>query len=324
MMLGQKSLRCLAGIAALLFSIQFASAQERVYRVGVILHGGPWYTIVDGLRDGLKDLLEGNKLILDVRDIRGDPKAAAHAARDLERRKVALIFTVATSISLAAKSATKDAPIVFAAGTDPVAVKLVESIRAPGGRVTGVHFRATGIVGKRLELLREIVPKLRRVVIFYNPANRSAIEATREARQAAQQLQVELVERLVNSTEELRQSLKALPSGDSDAYLNVGDAMVDSEADAIISAANARKLPTMFHQQGVVERGALASYSADFNEVGRVAARFVRRVLSGARPADLPVEAMDKFLFAINLKTAKKIGLSIPESLLVRADKVFE
>jgi putative ABC transport system substrate-binding protein len=323
-MFKQASLRLVVLSVTVLLSLQPATAQERIQKVGVILHGGPWYAIVDGLREGLKDPLENKTLILEVRDAKGDPNAVERPATELERQKVDVINTVATSVSLLAKRATNSTPIVFAGGTDPVSVKLVNSIRAPGGRVTGVHFRAVGIVGKRLELLREIVPTLRRVVIFYNPANRSALEATREARQAARQLRIELLERHVTTLEELRSALQTLAPGDADAYLNAGDAMIDSQADAIIAVANAIKLATMFNQEGVVARGGLASYSADFREVGRLSAKFVRRILAGARPGELPVEAMDRFMFAINLRTAKLIGLSIPESLLVRADKVFE
>lgn len=318
----------LSGLAAgALFSLQFASAQEaKVQKIGIILHGGPWYTIVQGLRDGLRDLglVEGKQIILEIRDVQGNPKAVEQAASEFERQKVDLIYTIATSVSLAAIGATKDIPIVFAAGTDPVAVKLVDSIRAPGGRATGVHFRATGIVGKRLELLREIVPQLRRVAIFYNPSNRSAVEATAEAREAARHLGLQLVERQIASLEELRKVLQTFTSEDADSYLNVGDAMIDSQAEAIIAMATAKKLPTMFFQEDVVARGGLASYSADFREVGRLSAKFVLRVLAGISPAALPVEAMDKFSLAINLKTARQIGISIPESLLLRADKVFE
>jgi putative ABC transport system substrate-binding protein len=313
--------------AAFLFPVHITSAQEtKAQKVGIILQGGPWYAIVDGLRIGLRELgvIENDRFVLEIRDTRGSLKAVEQAARDFEQQKVNLIYTVATSVSLAAKQATQHTPIVFAAGTDPVAVKLVASIPRPGGRLTGVHFRAVGVVGKRLEMLRELAPNIRRVAIFYNPGNPSAVRAAKEAREAARQLRLQLAERHIASLDELRQVLQTFSASDADAYLNVGDAMIDSRAEAIIAVARANRLPTMFYEQGVVAKGGLASYSADFNEVGRLSAKHVRRVLAGTKPADLPVEGIDRFFFVINLKTAKQIGLSIPESILIRADKVIE
>src|SRR5262249_13021647 len=135
----------------------------------VILQGGPWYAVIDGLRQGLKQLglTEGKQFVLDIRDTAGDLKKVADVARILEREGASLIFTIAASVSLAAKQATQDVPIVFFAGTNPVTVHLVESIPRPGKRLTGVWARATDVTGKRLELLREIAPHVRRVVTYY-------------------------------------------------------------------------------------------------------------------------------------------------------------
>ena len=141
--------------------------------------------------------IEGKHFVLDIHDTHGDLKAVEEAARNLEQQKVSLDDTLATSVSLAAKQATENIPIVFVAGTNPVTVKLVQSIPKPGGRLTGVQFRATDLTGKRLELLREIVPNLRRVVTFYNSQNLSAIESSKEARKAAVKLGLELIERHV-------------------------------------------------------------------------------------------------------------------------------
>jgi ABC-type uncharacterized transport system substrate-binding protein len=304
-----------------------AAAQETVVkRIGVILQGGPWYAVVDGLRGGLSQsgYVEGKQFVLDIRDTHGDLKAAGEAAKNLEEQKVHLIYTAATSVSLAAKQATTHTPIVFYAGTDPVAVKLVESIPRPGGRLTGVHTRVTDVTGKRLELLREIVPNLRRVVTFYNPANLSAVESAKEAREAAQNLGLELIERLVSSVEELQKVLQAFRSGEADAYFAASDAMLDREARSVIEMVKANRLPSMFYVQDVVADGGLASYSPDFREGGRVSASYVRRILEGANPANLPVEQSDRLVLVINLKAAKQIQLAIPETILIRADRVIE
>jgi len=313
--------------AAALLPAQIANAQGGSNRkVGVILQGGSWYEVVEGVREGLKSLglLEGKQFILDIHDTHGDLKAAGQAARDLEQQQIAVIYALATSVSVAAKGATEKIPIVFVAGTNPVAVGLVESIPRPGGRLTGVQFRATDLTGKRLEILREIVPTLHRVVAFYDPRNPSAIESAREAREAARNLGVQVIERHVASVEELQKAVEAFKGDEADAVIAISDAMVDSHIQYVIDMANAKKLPSMLYDPGAVTKGGLATYSADYNEIGRLSAKYIQRVLDGVNPADLPVEGADKLSFVINLKTAKKIGLAIPESILARADRVIE
>jgi len=298
----------------------------RGHRIGVILQGGPYSAAIDGLRDGLRELglEEGKQFVLDVRDTKGDLKSVAAAARSLEEQKVDLIYTLGTSVTLAAKRATKNVPIVFYAGTDPVAVGLVESLRKPGERFTGVHGQFTNLTAKRLELLKQMIPRLRRVVTFYSPDNPAAQRSMTIARDAARQLKVELIERPVASVEELRAGLRALQPGEADAFFFVSDAMLNSQEELIIDTARAKRLPTMFAYQGSVAKGALASYRESYYALGRLSAKHVQRVLLGADPGDLPVEQLDRLHFVINLKTAKALGLTIPESLLQRADQVID
>ncbi len=300
--------------------------QARVYHVGVVLQGGLYSATIDGLRDGLRELglEEGKQFVLDVRDTKGDLKSVEAAAKSLEGEKVDLIYAVTTSVTLAAKRATKSVPIVFYAGTDPVAVGLVESFRKPGGRLTGIHGQSVGLTAKRLELLKEMLPKLHRVVTFYNPDNPASRQAVKIARDAARQLKVDLVERPVVSVEELRAGLRALRPGEADAFFYVADAMVSSQAELIIDTARAKRLPTMFQYKESVAKGALASYGVSYYALGRLSAKQVQRILLGADPGNLPVEQVDRFHFVINLKTAKALGLTIPQSLLVRADEVIE
>jgi putative ABC transport system substrate-binding protein len=214
--------------------------QARVYRVGVVLLGGPHSATIDGLRDGLRELglEEGKQFVLHVRDAKGDLKSVEATARSLEGEKVDLIVAMATSVTLAVKRATKSVPIVFYAGTDPVSTGLVESFRKPGGRLTGIHGQTAGLTAKRLELLKEMVPRLRRVVTFHSPDNPVAKQAVKIARDAARQLKLELVE--------LRAGLRALRPGEADALLHVADAMVASQTELIIEITRAKRLPTMF------------------------------------------------------------------------------
>jgi putative ABC transport system substrate-binding protein len=246
------------------------------------------------------------------------------AAKDFEREKVNLIYAVATSVTIAVKKATSSIPIVFYAGSDPVAIGLVESFAKPGGRLTGVHNLTTDLTAKRLEILKEILPKTRRVLTYYNPSNRSAAEAAKLAREASGQLGLAFVERHVVSVEELQAALSALRSGEVDAYFFVSDGMVISQAQLIIDAAKAKRLPTMFHEGSLVAKGGLASYGISYHRAGRSSAKYVQRILAGTNPKELPVETVDKLDLVINLQTAKQIGLTISPSVLARADKVIK
>jgi putative ABC transport system substrate-binding protein len=310
-----------------LASVHLAQAQQaKIYRVGVILEGGPFYAVLDGLKDGLRELgfEEGKHFLLQIRDLKGVRKAADEAARSLEREKVDLIYVIATSPAIAVKRATAEVPIVFVVGSDPTVAGLVESFARPGGRVTGVHFLSSDLTAKRLEILKEILPELRRVVTFYDPSNEVALRAAKSAREAARQLKVEVVERQVASVEELRLGLKGLKADEADAYFYINDAMMASQAQSIIDTARAKKLPTMFQEPSLVAQGALVSYGVSYHEVGRLSAKYVQRVLAGTSPQNLPVEMLNRLGLAVNLKTAKELGLTIPQAVLLRADKVIE
>jgi putative ABC transport system substrate-binding protein len=323
----RKKIATLLIAALVLVSAHLAQAQQgKIYRVGVILEGGPFYAVVDGLKDGLRELgfEEGKQYLLQIRDLKGVRNAADEAARSLERERVNLIYVIATSPAIAAKRATAEVPIVFVVGSDPTVAGLVESFARPGGRVTGVHFLSSDLTAKRLEILKEILPDLRRVVTFYDPSNEVALRAAKSAREAARQLKVEVVERQVASVEELRLGLKGLRADEADAYFYINDAMMASQAQSVIDAARAKKLPTMFQEPSLVAQGALVSYGVSYHEVGRLSAKYVQRVLAGTSPQNLPVEMLNRLGLAVNLKTAKELGLTIPQAVLLRADKIIE
>jgi putative ABC transport system substrate-binding protein len=208
-------------VFALCFSAE--AQQPKVHHVGVITAGGVWYEEIDGLRMGLKQLgfEEGKQLTLEIRDTKGDMKAAEVEARHLEQENVNLIFATQTTVALATRNATKDIPIVFCAGADPVTLGLVASFRSPGGRLTGVFYRFTDVTGKRVEILKEIVPNLRRVVTFYNPDNPVAVNDLKFVREAARHIGVELVEQHIVSSKELNARLQALKPREVDAFFAV-------------------------------------------------------------------------------------------------------
>ena len=310
------------------FSFNFSAAAQpaKPYRIGVILPGGPLHEAIDGLRNGLRELglEEGKQFTLTIQDTKGDAKEAEVAAKSFEREKVSLIYALTTSVTTAAKEATASIPILFGVGSDPVAGGIIDSFAKPGGRLTGVHYLVTDLTAKRLEILKEIVPKLSRVVTFYNPGNRVATESANAGREEAKRLGLKFIERHVPSVEELRKALQAFKTGEVDAYFYTSDAMVSSQAQLIIDTARAKKLATMFHEQSLVTKGALASYGQNFHEVGRASAKYVQRILNGAHPRDLRVETIENIELAINLQTAKQLGLTIPPQVLARAKKVIK
>jgi putative ABC transport system substrate-binding protein len=311
----------------LLASVPLSQAQQaKVYRVGVIYEGGPLGLTIDGLNDGLKELgyETGKHYVLEIRDLKGDRKAAEEAGRGLEQTKVDLIYAVSTSVVTLVRRTTREVPIVFAVGSDPVVAGLVDSFARPGGRLTGVHFLSADLTAKRLEILKEILPEVRKVVTFYDPRSEVAVRAANSAREAARQLKIEIVERPVGSVEDLRLGLKALKTQEVDAYFYTQDAMVVSQSQLIIDTARSKKLPTMFGEVSAVAQGALVSYGVSYYEVGRLSAKYVQRVLTGTSPQNLPVESLSRPGLALNLKTARELGVTIPQSVLFRADKIIE
>jgi putative ABC transport system substrate-binding protein len=305
-----------------------AHAQPRKpFHVGVVHEGGEYDTIVEGLKDGLRQLgLEpGRDVVLDIRAVEGNRAAVADSARSLEQANVDLLYSLGTSVSITAKAATTKVPMVFVSGGDPVAAGLVASLARPGGRATGVHYLSVDLTAKRLEILKEVLPNLLKIVTFYDPGNPVAagtsIKLTREA---ARRLNIDIVERPVKSVAELRESFKALAAKDADAYFYTPDAMIVSQTQFIIDMAREKRLPTMVSQPDLVAKGALIGYGVNFYDIGQLSAKYVQRVLAGTSPGNLPVEAFSRLGLGINLKTAHDLGITIPRSVLFRADKVVE
>jgi putative tryptophan/tyrosine transport system substrate-binding protein len=312
---------------AMVVSISQAHAQQaKVYRIGALFPGGPLSETIDGLRGGLRELglTEGKQFTLAILDTKGEAKAAEEAARNFEREKFDLIYALTTPVVTPVRVGTTNIPIVFCVGSDPVAMGLVDGFAKPGGRLTGVQYLVTDLTAKRLEILKEILPKLNRVITFYNPGDLAAPGAAKAAREEATRHGLKFVERHVTSVEELRKVLQALKPGEADAYFYVPDVMVIGQVQLIIDTAKSKKLATMFQEQSLVAKGALASYGQNYYEIGRVSAKYVQRVLSGVQPRDLKVETIDDVELAINLQTAKQLGLTIPPNVLVRARKVIK
>ena len=302
-----------------------ARAQAKLYRIGVIHRGGPYAGAIDGLKDGLKDLrmAEGKQYLLHVRAVSSDLKGVEAAAGALEAEKVDVVYAVGTTTTIAVKRATKTVPIVFYAGADPVALGLVKNFSKPGDRLTGVHSRFADLSPKRMELLKALIPSLKRVVTFFNPANPVATRSVKLAREAGKRLNVELLERNVTTVEELRAGLQALKPREADALIMAGDGMVISQAEMVIKEANAKKIPVMLSEGESLEKGGFASYAVSYYSCGRLAAKYVEQIVKGTNAGDLPIEQIDTPHFAVNLKVANALGLKVSQAVLARADRVI-
>ena len=300
--------------------------QTKTYRIGIVREGGPDYAAIEGLKDGLKDLglVEGRDYVLEGRDLRGDATAIRAASADLERQKVDLIYSISTSVTMAVKRATTKTPVVFAVGSDPASAGLVESFAKPGGRLTGVHYATTDLTAKRLEILKAILPKLRRVATLYDPGNPIAVAALKSAHDAGRQLQVEIVESRVASVQQLEAYLASFRAQDVDAFFYVNGAMIRSQAGLIIESMRAKKVPTMFSFPNIAEQGGLAGYGVSFREVGRLSARYVQKILAGTNPRDMPVESVSRVELALNIRTARDIGVTIPQAVRLSASEIIE
>lgn len=313
-----------AGALAAPFGAKGQSA--RAARIGVIIYGGTYAPVMEGLRVGLKELgvVDRKDFVLDVFDAKGEANAVEEAARRFERERVRFIYCIPTSAATVVKRATTDIPIFFCVGTDPIASGLVESFAKPGGRLTGVNYLATDLTAKRLELLKDLLPKLHRVVTFYRPGHPPAEASARLAREAGKKLGIQVVERHVRSVPELRAALAAIKAGEVDALFPVSDALVFAQSQLLIDTAKALRMPLMIYEQTLAERGALVSYGVDYREIGRQSAKNVQRMLAGAHPGDLPVENVSRFSFVLNRRTAREIGLVVPPAMMVRFDRVIE
>jgi len=267
--------------------------------------------------------IEGRTVAIEYRWGEGRNERYAEIAEEFVRLKVDVIVTYGTPPSKAAKQATAVIPIVFAAAADPVGSGLVSSLARPGGNITGLSLQQSDIVGKKLELLREVVTGLRRLALLGNVGNASSVLEVGEVRAAAGTLGIEIVPVDIKRAEDIAPAFDAF-GGSAEALYVSTDPLIFSNINRINTLAVGARLPTIYNGKEYIESGGLMSYGPNYPHLFRRAADFVDKILRGAKPGDFPVEQPTKFDFAINLTTAKAIGLTIPPSLLARADEVIE
>lgn len=301
-----------------------AQQAGRPYRIGV-LHRGyfPNNPSVEGLKAGLKaaGLEEGRDVTFDIRFTRGNLEETPTVAAALAKAGVHLIFVDDEEAARAFKAVTQTIPVVFIQVGDPVAAGIVKEIAHPGGNLTGVSNLATELVPKRLEILKAIVPTLRRVWLIYHVNDRSSLAVARKAQEVVSLLKLELVARPVRTSEELVSNLKAVRAGD--ALLSPATRTLNIPG-LILDMVLMSRVPAVFDSAFWVRAGAIVSYGSEEKADGVQAARLVAKILRGARPQDLPVEGANKIELALNLKTARSLKVAIPHEIIVRADQVIQ
>jgi putative ABC transport system substrate-binding protein len=282
---------------------------------------------VGDIRDGLHDagFVEGKNVAIEYRYANYQYASLPGLAADLVARQVAAIVTTGSVVSaIAAKSATATIPIVFANGSDPIKMGLVASMNRPGGNVTGVSFYNSALGPKRIELLREIVPNAKLFAVLVNPDNSNAAPDSQDMREAGERVGMRI--EVVNARREadLEPAFAEVARLHSDALIVHVDALFQAQSSKIVALAAQHAIATMYAPSRMVEQGGLVSYGTDISRMDREAGVYVGRILKGAKPADLPIVQPTTFKLVVNLKTAKALGLKIPESFLLRADQVIE
>ena len=319
----------ISGLCALLLALSIpAEAQQpgKIPRIGYLSSFGQSGAAAKAFRQGLRDLgyIEGQNILIAYRSPKENLEGTPSLAAELVQRKVDVIVAVDPSAIRSAKQATKTIPIVIVTNQDPVATGLVDSLARPGGNVTGVTRLTRELSGKRLELFKEVVPRLTRVgVLWVRPTALGTGNAFQNYEAAAHALKIELQSLQVSRPmPDLEGAFRDAVTQRASALLAVNHAVLSPYAKKIAHLAIKNRLPLLAEASSAVEAGSLLSYATNDTENYRRAATYVDRILKGAKPADLPVEQPTKFEFVINLKTAKALNLTIPQSVLFRADRV--
>ena len=314
-------------IAILLLTALIApfTADAQVPRVGVLGDHSPGHPFISAFRQGLLELgyTEGQNIAIEYRYARGMADRFRDLAADLVRLKVDVLVVGGTVGALAAKAQTTTIPIVFALAGDPVASGLVTSLSHPGGNLTGISVFHPEISAKDLELLKEAVSQVSRVGVLYNPANPVTRSTLEETRKAARALSLELQVEEVRRSEQLAGAFSTLTAWRAGAVLVLSDPVFGNALPELARLATKGRLPAMYNRREFAEVGGLLTYGPSFADNYRRAAYYVDRILKGAKPAALPVEQPSKFELVVNLKTATTLGLTLPQSLLSRADTVI-
>jgi putative ABC transport system substrate-binding protein len=322
-MIRRREFITLLGGAAVTWPLAALAQQAPMYTIGVLTLSRPNpAALLQALREGLRDAgyVEGRNLRLEIRSATSEPDHQLEKAAELVRLNVNLIVTIFTPSAIAAKQATREIPIVMAGAGDPVATGLVASLARPGGNITGQSSGGAEVAGKSVELIRELLPAARRIGLIADEADPFAKPYVAQIDQAARSAGMEVVPIITQPGQTLEPSFRTLASKTVDGLLIQGSIARRELLDMAIE----HRLPAMTSTRLGPPLGALMSYSSDYVALARQSATYIDKILRGAKPADLPIAFPTKFELVINLKTAKALGLTVPPTLLARADEVIE
>jgi putative ABC transport system substrate-binding protein len=315
-----------AGFAAVLGAAAHAQEHQvgKAYRIGFLRAGQPPKAWVEAFQQGLRErgYVYGQSVVVEFRFTDGSLEQLPRLADELVRLKVDVIFASGGPPALAAQKASTSVPIVFAGVTSPVEIGLIRSLGRPGGNITGLAFNAADLAGKRLELLRELVPKVRRVAVLWDASNPTNPMQLKGAEDAARTLGLQLQPVPVRGPNDLDSAFKAMRGADS--LLQLDSPLFTTHRARVVGLAATSRVPAVYGFPETAEAGGLMSYGPDIPDIYRRAATYVDKILRGAKAGDLPVEQPAKFRFVLNIRTAKALGLTIPPALLLRADQVIE
>jgi len=325
-----KNLKWAVLLVSLIGYAGMSEAQQQVGQVARLGYVSSTGTIASdtsfaALRRGLQDLgyTDSKSILFEYRGAEGKPNRIPGLVAELVQLNVDVLFCPNLPAIDAAKQATQTIPIVMVSNVDPVELGIVESFARPGGNITGLTLQSLELSGKRLELLKEIFPRLKRVGLVWNTGDQSMNLITKQIQAAAPPLGVTLQPYGVRDPNDFGGIFEKISQNPPDALFSIADRLISSQRKQILEFSVKSKIPTMFDSAPAVEAGALMAYGPSRAEVSRRAAIFVDKILKGVKPADLPIEQPRKFELIINLKTAKEIGLTIPPNVLARADRVI-
>ncbi len=302
----------------------FAAERTRPIRIGALTDSwGPTPGMV-GLRDGLKELgyREDKDFVIGVRFTQGDVAALPAAARGLVQQGIDILFSANPASAKAAQMATSRIPIVFYGAGDPIGLGLIESFARPGGNITGVTNLDLELDTKRLEVLKEMIPGLKRVLFSYDPSETFSVAQAKNYRDTARLLDITLIEKPVRTQEEAQATFAGIRRNEVHGIV-VPRSLSFNIPGFALEATSRQRIPTMFFTIWHVENGGLASYGANYHESGRMAARIVDKIIKGVKPSDIPVEVNQNIEFVVNLKVAKALGIKIAPEALYRANRVI-
>jgi putative ABC transport system substrate-binding protein len=301
-------------------------APGKLHRLGIFQPGAPPDPLLDALREGLRDLgyVEGRDIVFEIRWAEGRRDQLDLLAAELVAAKVDVISTLSTPLAIAARRATATVPIVFTGVGDPVGTGVVSNLAHPGGNATGLATMAPELSAKRLELLHELVPEMSRMAMLWNDTNPSMMLGAHQSQEAGIRLGLVIQSQGVHDLVDFDASFAAIRNGPSTAMLTLADPFTRANRQRIVDFAARSRLPAIYDTREFVESGGLISYGPNLAALQRKAALYIDKVFRGANPGDLPVEQPTGFELVVNMKTARALGISIPASILARADQVIE